>query len=627
MSHRVAVLDKDSCHSRKCNLECISFCPVNKTGSDCIVLGEDAKAVISEELCTGCGICVKKCPFEAITILNLATELGEEKVHQYGINTYRLYKLPVPKKNSVVGLVGRNGVGKSTALNILAGSLKPNLGKYDSPPEWDEIIDQFQGTELRSHFESIAQGNLRVSIKPQAVYLIPKVWNGTVRGLLEKTAPSSSSQISEISDTLYLKECLDRNVSELSGGELQRTAVAVASLKEADLYLFDEPSSYNDVFQRMRVSQAISELAKKASVILVEHDLSFLDYLSDYIHILYGEPGVYGIVSAIQSARTGINELLEGYLQTENTRFRDQPVRFEIYSPIEDQSETPTICQYTELTKSFENFKLRVEPAEIKMGQVLGVLGANALGKTTFLKILSGLEPPTSGSVNSLSKIAYKPQYLSADSDLDVITYFKSINKNADSGLVQAQLIAPLNLGKLFEKRISNLSGGELQKVAIVATLLQDASIFAFDEPSAFIDVEDRLVLAKAIQRFVRSMGKTAIVIDHDIQLVDIVADSLMIFSGEPGKSGNASRPLGKNEGMNAFLQNLGITYRRDVNTGRPRVNKPGSKLDRTQKDEGKYYYVGKVSPEREAASATRESQGSEGRERGASSGTKKKAE
>ena len=601
-SHRVAVLDKDSCHSRKCNLECISFCPVNKTGSDCIVLGEEAKAVISEELCTGCGICVKKCPFEAITILNLATELGRERVHQYGINTYRLYKLPVPKKNSVVGLVGRNGVGKSTALNILAGSLKPNLGRYDNPPDWQEIIDEFQGTELRSHFESIASGSLRVSIKPQAVYLIPKVWTGTVRSLLEKTAGGNTKNVKEIAEALTLKESLDRNVSELSGGELQRTAVAVTSLKDADLYLFDEPSSYNDVFQRMRVSQVISELTKKASVVLVEHDLSFLDYLSDYIHILYGEAGVYGIVSSIQSARTGINELLEGYLQAENTRFRDQPVRFEIYSPIEDASETAVICDYTEITKKFENFELKVHPAEIKMGQVVGILGANALGKTTFLKILSGLEPPTTGSVNTLSKVAYKPQYLSADSDLDVISYFRSINKSVDTGLFQAQLITPLNLSKLFEKKINNLSGGELQKVAIVATLLQDASIYAFDEPSAFIDVEDRLVLAKAIQRFVRSMGKTALVIDHDIQLVDIVADSLMIFSGDPGRSGVATRPLGKNEGMNAFLENLGITYRRDISTGRPRVNKPGSKLDRMQKDDKKYYYVGKVVAAEETA-------------------------
>src|SRR5208283_6245643 len=115
-----------------------------------------------------------------------------------------------------------------------------------------------------------------------------------------------------------------------------------------------------------------------------------------------------------------------------------------------------------------------------------------------------------------------------------------SINKAVDTGLMQTQLITPLNLNKLYEKQLKNLSGGELQKVAIVGTLLQDASIYAFDEPSAFIDVEDRIVLAKAIQRFVRSMGKTALVIDHDIQLVDIVADSLMIFSGEPGRKGHA---------------------------------------------------------------------------------------
>lgn len=593
-SHRIAVLEKDSCHSRKCNLECISFCPVNKTGSDCIVLGEDAKAVISEELCTGCSICVKKCPFEAISIINVASELGTEKVHQYGVNTFRLYKIPIPKKNAVVGLIGRNGVGKSTAMNILSGSIRPNLGKHESTPTWDEIIERFQGTELQDHFEAISRGALRVSIKPQAVYLIPKVWKGTMRELL-KTSAGTSRNISEIVDTLSLKNSLDLNVNELSGGELQKTAVAVAALKDADMYFFDEPSSYNDVFQRMKVSQVIGDLAKKASVILAEHDLSFLDYLSDYIHILYGEPGVYGITSSIQSARTGINQLLDGFLEAENIRFRDQPVRFDIYSPGEEATETPSICDYTELTKSFPTFELTVEPAEIRLGEVIGILGANALGKTTFLKMLAELEPPTTGKVNLSAKVAYKPQYLSAGSEMDVQTYLRTINKNIDTGLLQTQLVSPLKLDKLYEKSIKTLSGGELQKVAIVATLLQDAMIYAFDEPSAFIDVEDRIVLAKAIQRFVRSMGKTAVVIDHDIQLVDIVADSLMIFSGEPGRRGHASHPLRKTEGMNSFLKELGITYRRDVTTGRPRVNKPNSKLDRMQKEEGKYYYVGKV--------------------------------
>jgi ATP-binding cassette subfamily E protein 1 len=344
----------------------------------------------------------------------------------------------------------------------------------------------------------------------------------------------------------------------------------------------------------MKVSHTISKLAKRASVILVEHDLSFLDYLSDYIHILYGDPGVYGIVSSIQTARTGINELLEGYLQSENVRFRDQPVRFEIYSPVEGEEETPVVCEYSALEKRYSNFVLKVEPAQIKLGQVVGVLGANALGKTTFLKILSGLEAPSLGSVKLEVKVAYKPQYLTAETESNVISYLRSINRNIDSGLIQSQLIGPLNLSKLYEKSLKNLSGGELQKVAIVATLLQDALLYAFDEPSAFLDVEDRIILAKSIQKFVRSMGKTAIVIDHDVQLVDIVADSLMIFSGEPGRNGFASKPLGKEDGMNEFLKHLGITYRRDILTGRPRVNKPDSKLDRMQKAQGRYYYVGR---------------------------------
>ena len=159
-THRVAVLDEELCQPKKCGLECIVYCPVNKTGGECIVLSDDRKkAVISEELCTGCGICIKKCPFDAIVIVNLAKELGSEKIHQYGINSFRLYKLPTLKRGHVVGLLGRNGMGKSTIVNILAGSIRPNLGNYESKIEWDQIIKTFQGTELQSHFEKIAAGN------------------------------------------------------------------------------------------------------------------------------------------------------------------------------------------------------------------------------------------------------------------------------------------------------------------------------------------------------------------------------------------------------------------------------------------------------------------------------------
>jgi ATP-binding cassette subfamily E protein 1 len=133
-----------------------------------------------------------------------------------------------------------------------------------------------------------------------------------------------------------------------------------------------------------------------------------------------------------------------------------------------------------------------------------------------------------------------------------------------------------------------------LQKVAVAASLMRQADIYALDEPSAFLDIEDRIALAKFLQRFIRAQGKSAIIIDHDIQLIDHVADSLVIFEGYPSLEGKGSPPIQKEAGMNKFLKALSITYRRDENTGRPRVNKEGDRLDRMQKDSGDYYYVKK---------------------------------
>ena len=598
MAHRVAGVDFDNCHSRKCGLECIKFCPVNKVGGKCVVLDERGKAVISEELCTGCGICVKKCPFKAITIVNLAEELKEEKIHQYGANGYRLFRLPTPRKGAVVGLVGKNGVGKSTTIKILSGTLKPNLGFYDSPPDWDKIIEAFKGTELKEHFEKIASKRLKVSVKPQAVYLLPKLWKGTAKELLK--AYDERGVADTIADSLNLKDSLDKSVSELSGGECQRLAVAVAASKDAEVYFFDEPSSYNDVYQRMAVAEVIRSLASEnRAVIVAEHDLTILDYLSDYIHILYGEPGVYGIVSKVQSSRTGINILLDGYIPEENVRFRDRPIRFDVTAPIDEAAAQYPIASYTKMVKKYPGFTLTVDEGEIKKGEVIGILGANALGKSTFLKMIAGVERPDEGSLMIAAKISYKPQYLNSDIDGDVKTLLEKVsNGRMDSGLYQSQIITPLGIHKLLDKQVRDLSGGELQKVAIAACLLQDADIYALDEPSAFIDVEDRFVLAKAINRFVKAEGKSALIVDHDIQLIDIVSDRLLIFTGKPGVEGRVSTALSKEEGMNLFLKSLGITYRRDVESGRPRVNKPGSKLDRLQKALGSYYYVSRGAAE-----------------------------
>jgi ATP-binding cassette subfamily E protein 1 len=592
-THRVAVLDEELCQPRKCGLECIVYCPVNKTGGECIIQRpDDDKAVISEDLCTGCGICIRKCPFDAIVIVNLAKELSEDKVHQYGINSFRFYRLPTLKKGAVVGLVGRNGMGKSTIVNILSGNMKPNLGKYDQEISWDEILKYYQGTEMKSHFEKIANGTMRASIKPQLVYLIPKAFKGTPKELLKRYDERKVTD--KLVPQLGLQNILDRDIAQLSGGELQRLAVAIAAAKDAEYYFFDEPSSYNDVYQRLTVAKVIRELAEQGkNVMVVEHDMTLLDYLSDYVHIIYGEPGAYGIVSGMQSTKVGINNFLEGFLPTENVRFRDKAFRFDIASSNEDVLLDIPIASYGDLTKSFPSFKLHVAGGKIRRGGIIGIIGANALGKTTFMRMLAGVDKPDSGKIDIGATISYKPQYLNQDYDGDVRSLMYTAYMNPIEGSsVEQQIIIPLGVKKLFEKNVKNLSGGELQKVAVAASLLRQADIYALDEPSAFLDAEDRIAVAKFLQRFVRAQGKSAIIIDHDIQLIDLVADSLVIFEGQQGVEGSATEPIKKEEGMNRFLKALSITYRRDETTGRPRVNKEGGRLDREQKESGNYYYT-----------------------------------
>ncbi|MEE8180576.1 MAG: ribosome biogenesis/translation initiation ATPase RLI, partial [Nitrosopumilaceae archaeon] len=394
MTHRVAVLDKELCQPKKCGLECIKYCPVNKSGADCIILNEQIKkAQIDENICNGCGICVKVCPFDAITIVNLATELGTEKIHQYGLNSFRLYRLPTPKKGEVVGLLGRNGIGKSTVINILSGNIKPNLGKYDNPPDWDEILKFYSGTELKSHFEQIKDNQIKTSIKPQQVYQVAQAFDGTGKELLEKYDERGVSN--QLIKELGLENSVDQGLKELSGGELQRLAVAVAVSKDSDFYFFDEPSSYNDVFQRIKVARTIQNLSKIGkTVMVVEHDLTFLDFLSDYIEVLYGETAAYGIVSTVMSTKVGINVFLDGYLPSENVRFRDKKFTFDASASTVEFQEGNEVITYPILEKKYPSFSVTIEAGGVRKGEVVGIVGANALGKTTMMKMIAGVEKP-----------------------------------------------------------------------------------------------------------------------------------------------------------------------------------------------------------------------------------------
>ena len=599
---RIAVVEPDLCRPSKCNLECVRFCPINRSGAKCVWIDEDEKkARISEQLCVSCGICVKKCPFGAISIINLPEKLKRDLVHRYGPNSFELFRLPIPKQGKVVGLIGSNAVGKSTSLRILSGELKPNLGNYDNEPEWSDIISNFRGSELQPYFEKLSSGKIRAIYKPQAVDRIARYVKGTVREVLSKI--DDRGYLDYVRKELDMDKFWDRKVNVLSGGELQKLAIAAIVLREADVYLIDEPSSYLDVKERLKIARIIRELAREGKyVVIVEHDLAVLDYLSDLIHILYGEPGVYGIVSLPRGVRVGINSYIEGFLKEENVRIRNYKIEFKARpAPIKRSSED-VLLRWTELEKRLGDFSLKVKPGEICKGEVIGILGPNGIGKTTFVRMLAGVLKPDKGTIYSSRelKLSYKPQFISKlDYQGTLRSFLEEAGVNLDSSLIQTELIGPLRLKPLMERYVDELSGGELQRAVIAAALgKEEADIYLLDEPMAYLDVEQRYSVARVIKRLTVERGVATFVVEHDIVAQDFLSSSLMVFEGLPGLRGEGHTPMSLREGMNMFLKNVGITFRRDPDTHRPRANKEGSWLDRYQKEILKEYYYVKITEE-----------------------------
>ncbi|MGB9986746.1 ribosome biogenesis/translation initiation ATPase RLI [Salarchaeum japonicum] len=603
----IAVVDLDRCSPDRCNYECSNYCPPNRTGKECITLrGDDAETgapdqvQISEEICLGetCGICVEKCPFDAIEIINLPQELENRATHRYGDNAFALYGLPIPEKGKVTGLLGPNGIGKSTAVKVLAGEITPNLGRVDDEPGWDEVIEHYRGTELQDYLRGVRDGDINVARKPQYVDQIPETFDGNTRELLERA--DERGVLDDLAERLSITPVLDQKIDSLSGGELQRVALAATLARDADFYFVDELTPYLDIGQRVAAARLVRELAEEEdkAVLVVEHDLAVLDLLADSLHVAYGEPSVYGVVTDPKSVRNGINEYLRGYLDNENMRIRPEAIEFQEHAP-RPVTEADTLVDYPAMTKSYGDgeFSLDVEGGEIRTNEVLGVVGPNGIGKSTFAKLLAGRTDPTtvSGENTNLDldlDIAYKPQYVEVDQHMRVDAFLSSITDEFGTSYWNTEIAQPLQLERIMEQNLADLSGGERQRVAIAATLSRDADLYLLDEPSAHLDVEQRVLATRAIRRYAENHESTVMVIDHDIYMIDLVSDRLMVFDGEPAHHGRASPAQEMRAGMNEFLANLDITFRRDENLGRPRINKPGSQLDKQQKRDGEYYYT-----------------------------------
>ncbi|KAM5444128.1 Fe-S cluster-binding ribosome biosynthesis protein [Microsporum ferrugineum] len=591
---RIAIVNSDKCKPKKCRQECKKSCPVVRTGKLCIEVAADSKiAFISERLCIGCGICPKKCPFGAIHIINLPTNLESQVTHRYSANSFKLHRLPMPRLGQVLGLVGTNGIGKSTALKILSGKLKPNLGRYDNPPDWEEILKYFRGSELQNYFTKVLEDNLKAVVKPQYVDQIPRAVKGPVKevgALLEARAQMDNME--HVMDVLELQQVKNREIGFLSGGELQRFAIGLVCVQQADVYMFDEPSSYLDVKQRLAAARMIRELLRPDDyVIVVEHDLSVLDYLSDFICVLYGRPAVYGVVTLPASVREGINVFLDGHIPTENLRFREESLTFRIAEAGDDfMIDKDRAFSYPKMEKTLGNFHLTIQSGQFTDSEIIVMMGENGTGKTTFCKMLAGVVKPDGNQTVPPMNISMKPQTITPKFQGTVRQlFFKKIKAAFLSPQFQTDVYKPLKLDDFVDQEVQNLSGGELQRVAIVLALGMPADIYLIDEPSAYLDSEQRIVAARVIKRFIMHTKKTAFVVEHDFIMATYLADRVILFEGSPSVKATANKPESLLTGCNRFLQNLDVTFRRDPSTYRPRINKHNSQLDQEQKLSGNF--------------------------------------
>jgi ATP-binding cassette subfamily E protein 1 len=555
------------------------------------VTKEDKTVWVSETLCIGCGICQKKCPFKALQILNLPRDMDKYTVHRYGPNSFKLHRLPIPRPGEVLGLIGINGIGKSTVLNILSGKMKPNLGRFDLPPEWPEIIQYFRGSELQGYFTQ--RDKLKAIVKMQFVNNITKFVHGIVKDII--AAKDERHKADEVISLLHLDNLLDKNVAILSGGELQRLAIAILYIQEADVYIFDEPSSYLDVKERVAAVRLIRRLlAPNKYVIVVEHDLAVLDYLSDYICVLYGEPGAYGIVSAPFGVREGINVFIEGKVPTENVRFRDTCLTFRDANELQDEYSSSWERTYPAMTCTLGSFVLHVGPGMYNDSQIIVLLGENGTGKTTFIRMLAGLLHADDKTVKvPVLNVSYKPQCINPTTDNTVRQHLllKMPQAFSDPQFI-TDVIKPLQIEKLLDQQLKTLSGGEIQRVAITLCLGKPADIYLIDEPSAYLDSEQRMIVAKLLKHFIVHSKRTAFVVEHDLCMATYLADRVIIYSGIPGKECTAHSPDAVARGLDSFLRTLEITFRHDPTNDRPRINKMDSIKDKEQKAAGRYFFT-----------------------------------
>ncbi|MEK6954436.1 MAG: ATP-binding cassette domain-containing protein [Candidatus Micrarchaeota archaeon] len=587
---RIAIVDRNLCNPLKCNLECMRGCPSNRLRKECTFLvdkktGEkhidfkyeyskeirsNSVAFIEPALSQGCNICAKACPFHAINVVNLPQAKEEEMVFSYGKNGFSLYKMAIPR-TGIVAIVGENGCGKSTNLKLIAKKLAP----LKTPTK-----------EIKEYFEKTKEGDL--VYKPQEIS--GEGERRKVSELLEKTANvgagiggnskksvgaggkqnGTGTRLAEMTKLFDLGKIYDRELQQLSGGELQKVIITAALLHEKDIYFLDEPFSFLDYVYRVRLINYLLENFQQKKVVIVDHDISLLSYLCKQSYLMFGEASAYGIVSQIYATDRAINMFMEGFIAPENMKFREESIAYKHY--VEETHKNKLLELGVAKIRRGEFTLENASPIKINEGEIVGIAGKNGIGKSTFCRDV--FEKNGGGT-------AFKEQVLRREGGIAG----KYLQRN---DLFSENYIRTMKMKKLEFYEISKLSGGELQKLEIYKTLNQEKKVYILDEPTNMLDVSARISLSKMLRERVAA-DRAVIVVDHDLEFLYNTVDRLIVMDGKSGENGFVKGIFSKEEGVRMLMEEFDLSYRKDPETKRLKLNKQGSKKDVKLKGEGRF--------------------------------------
>ena len=434
-------------------------------------------------------------------------------------------------KGECVLLCGKSGCGKSTLLKTING-----------------IIPEFCNGEIDGSVEVCGMNTFeteiyKISEKVGSVFQNPKTQFYTTNttdeiafGLenygLERT--KINKKIEKVKEALKIKPLMNRNIFELSGGEKQKIAIASVYALDPEIFVFDEPSSSLDIDSMKELSNIIDKLkAVGKTIIIAEHRLWYLKNVAD--RAIYLENGKitkeYSMeeiedLSEEERLRTGLRHTS---FQNSNFDIKENSLINVLELEINDL-----------LYKRNKQTIFRIDSLKFESEKIVGIVGNNGIGKSTFAKIVCGLKKQSSGTIcknnrklcskerirNSLLVMQEINNQLFTDTVYDEICLTSDIDEENKINICMADM----QIDKLKKKNPHTLSGGQKQRVVILSALLSNKNILFFDEPTSGLDYESMKVVAENIKKF-KEKKQLILIISHDMEFLEEVCDRVIFFS------------------------------------------------------------------------------------------------